>query len=314
MKIAKIVNSEKFRNTLMGLGSNKEISETLNENSSNVSNWISGKRKPTSSNIFKILDAYKEKITPEQLGVKIYYTEINESFSTRLKELLNEYDLNNGDFAKGVGYSEGSVSKWTTGNVIPSLKALKDIADYFDVSVLYILGQTNIRNADNEDISQILQCSEYLLDLIKNDNPNSLRTFMGMIVDEEVYEEKYFDLKDVIFGNPSLLSALKFECDRVISYYSGRYYYNEFECTINQTEIMCQSTEAPIRFEIEEVSHNNIGKAISVLFDKYINMKLTEIYKKDERFKKMYSDTKCDEEITNKIKKDIGIFDMKKYS
>lgn len=291
MKIVKIVNSEKIPNAIIGLGSNIDIAKTLKVDPSTVSNWISGNRIPTPDNIMRILEAYKDKITPEQLGVEIYDTENNVSFTSRLQELLYEYKLNQKNFSEGSGYSEGSISKWIKGTM-PPLKTVIDIANYFDVSVLYMLGQTNIRNANNEDISQILQCSEYLLEFIKDDTPNSIRTFMGMRMTAEELEEKYFDLKEVLFGDVLLLPTLKAECDRIISYYTGNTYYNKFEETINQTDIISQSAEQPVRFEIEQLAHSNISTAISIAFDKYINKKLTEIYKKDERYKKIYSDKK----------------------
>ena len=311
MKIVKIVNPEKIPSTLINLDSNKDIAKKLKVNPSCVSNWISGKRIPTPDNILRILEVYKDKITPEQLGVKIYNTENNISFTSRLQELLHEYNLSHKNFSDDIGCSEGSISKWIKGT-IPPLKTVFDIADYFDVSALYVLGQTNIRNANNEDISQILQCSEHLLEFIRDDTPNSERTFMGMKMTAEELEEKYFDLKEVVLGDVLLLPTLKAECDRIISYYTGNTYYNKFEETINQTDIISQSTEQPVRFEIEQLAHSNISTAISIAFDKYINIKLTEIYKKDERYKNKYSNKKNDEVITDEIKKNIEKYNMNK--
>lgn len=314
MKIVKVVNFEKLQYAIMGLGSNIDIAKKLKVVPSTVSNWISGNRIPTSNNILKLLEAYKDNITAEQLGVEIYDTENNVSFTSRLKELLHEKNLNQKDFSEGIGYSEGSISKWIKGTM-PPLKTVIDIADYFDVSVLYMLCQTNIRNANNEDISEILQCTEYFLDFIKDDTRNSRRIFMGMQMTAEELGEDYFDLKDTVYSDVLLLSTLKAECDRIISYYTGKTYYNRFEETINQTDIISQSSEQPVRFEIEQLSHSNISTAISRAFDKYINIKLAEIYKRDERFKNMYSNTKNDKEvkeITDKIKANIEKYSMKK--
>ena len=43
------------------------------------------------------------------------------------------------------------------------------------------------------------------------------------------------------------------------------------ERTINQNDIISQSAEQPVRFEIEQLAHSNISTAISIAFDKYIN-------------------------------------------
>ena len=48
-------------------------------------------------------------------------------------------DLTQQDFAKILNYSDKTISKWELGYAIPSVETLKQIADYYDVTVDYFL-------------------------------------------------------------------------------------------------------------------------------------------------------------------------------
>ena len=55
-----------------------------------------------------------------------------------------------------LGFSKGGISKWRHGECVPSANSLKRIANYFGVSVDYLLGKTDIPNAqdDFEDLER----------------------------------------------------------------------------------------------------------------------------------------------------------------
>ena len=72
-------------------------------------------------------------------------------FGEKLKELREErgltmdllvYDLNN---QFNVEISKSNISRWENGTVDPSLKFAKNIADYFGVSLDYMIGNTDVR-------------------------------------------------------------------------------------------------------------------------------------------------------------------------
>lgn len=64
-------------------------------------------------------------------------------FGKRLQELRKEYGLNQKDFAKAIGYSQSQISQWETSVNEPTASALTKIADYFSVSVDYLLGRND---------------------------------------------------------------------------------------------------------------------------------------------------------------------------
>ncbi|MBR6736802.1 MAG: helix-turn-helix transcriptional regulator [Clostridia bacterium] len=61
-------------------------------------------------------------------------------FKTRLKELRIEKDVSQSDVAKIVNMTKMAISHWEKGNSEPSIEQLKILAQYFDVSVDYLIG------------------------------------------------------------------------------------------------------------------------------------------------------------------------------
>ena len=65
---------------------------------------------------------------------------------TRIKDLREDTDLNQTQFAKILGMSQTGYSKYETGeNDIPT-GILIEIADYYGTSIDYLLGRTDEKN------------------------------------------------------------------------------------------------------------------------------------------------------------------------
>lgn len=76
-------------------------------------------------------------------------------FKVRLKELREEKGMNQREFAADFGVSPATVGMWESGAREPrTLEQLQRIADYFHVTVDYLLGNVNEPNfyLDNESI------------------------------------------------------------------------------------------------------------------------------------------------------------------
>ena len=63
----------------------------------------------------------------------------------RITELRNEKGISKADLAKILYVGRSSVSGYEKGTIQPSVTVLIQLATYFDVSVDYLLGRTNIR-------------------------------------------------------------------------------------------------------------------------------------------------------------------------
>lgn len=72
----------------------------------------------------------------------------NDPFPRRLRQLLEEHDLSHQVFGDYLGVARQSVGNYCDGSVSPSTDTLMKVADYFSVSVDYLLGRTEIRTPE----------------------------------------------------------------------------------------------------------------------------------------------------------------------
>lgn len=79
------------------------------------------------------------------------------SIGKRFKELRREKKMTQGellaDFNKKYfrNYRATAISYYENNKRVPEISALKDFADYFGVSVSYLLGESNVRNPEKLD-------------------------------------------------------------------------------------------------------------------------------------------------------------------
>ena len=71
---------------------------------------------------------------------------ISLSFQKRFKEILDESDHKRSELVELIPISQSTLSNALTYGIIPSTKTLIKIADFFDISLSFLLGKT-----DNED-------------------------------------------------------------------------------------------------------------------------------------------------------------------
>ena len=64
----------------------------------------------------------------------------------RLKELRKAKGLTQSELAKVIGYSSLSYARYEKGEREPDIRTLCELADYFNVSVDYLLGRTENPN------------------------------------------------------------------------------------------------------------------------------------------------------------------------
>lgn len=64
-------------------------------------------------------------------------------FGERLKELRTERNLSQKDLAKILGTTNSSICDWETDRAQPDMEMLVKLADYFKVTVDYLLGRTD---------------------------------------------------------------------------------------------------------------------------------------------------------------------------
>lgn len=79
-------------------------------------------------------------------------------FAERLKSLRKEQNLTQQKIAEKLNISRGSYAQWEAQRTQPSSKSLETLADFFDVSTDYLLGNTDIKNQNqfDEDLEKSL--------------------------------------------------------------------------------------------------------------------------------------------------------------
>lgn len=105
----------------------------------------------------------------------------------RILSLLKERDIRASQLARETGLSSGLISQWKKGLQTPSAKSLQKIADYFDVSVDFLLtGEEPKKSSEPQQWSKL----EGELDI----NPNDIQFAFSGPVEEEITEKEKQDV------------------------------------------------------------------------------------------------------------------------
>lgn len=118
-------------------------------------------------------------------------------------QLLQKFGVTAYKVSKATGISQSSLSDWKLGKVTPKTENMKKIADYFGVSVEYLMtgkekegGETYYLNEETTKIAQdIFENKELrlLFDTARNAEPEDLRTVHDMLLALKRKEQHYDD-------------------------------------------------------------------------------------------------------------------------
>ncbi len=128
--------------------SNSEIAERIGIDKSVVSNLLNYDIIPSVKSLVKIADYFDVSI--EYLINRTDKNEFikgvgNETFSERISGLKNERKLRIADITNKCSFSRNSIHVWSKRDNIPSLVYLIELANFFDVSIDYLLGRSDDR-------------------------------------------------------------------------------------------------------------------------------------------------------------------------
>ena len=74
----------------------------------------------------------------------------------RIRDLREDMDLRQCDLAKKTGIDQRTISNYETGKTAPDAYALIKLADFFDVSIDYLIGRTQHDYSSNEKRTRII--------------------------------------------------------------------------------------------------------------------------------------------------------------
>lgn len=97
-----------------------------------------------------------------------------DTFKTRLRKLRENKDLTQEELAKAIGVTRSSLASWETGRREPDFETVSKLADFFNVSVDYLLGRDD--NSSQDDRQYVIDddALEYLDELHKRPEMKTL--------------------------------------------------------------------------------------------------------------------------------------------
>lgn len=124
----------------------------------------------------------------------------------RIKELREDADLTQLEFSKILNISNSTLSQYEAGNRMPGDEIKKAIAKYFNVSLDYLMGASNVRNPYKDKEEQLpdgFETPEEAIEFLLKQNV--IMGFGGFDVDKLSDEEKV-EFANELLGQLKLLS------------------------------------------------------------------------------------------------------------
>ena len=98
------------------------------------------------------------------------YEQYDSPFASRLRDLLNQPEMNQSKLADSIGVTRQAVSAYSLGISLPDIEKFGLIADFFGVSTEFLLGRTDVSEPDatKQVVAAYLGLSEAAIDEIKH--------------------------------------------------------------------------------------------------------------------------------------------------
>lgn len=129
-------------------------------------------------------------------------------FDERLTELRKETPFNQKDFANELGLEPSKYNKWENGKTVPDFETVITLAKYFNVTVDYLVGNSDVRKWENAGVNSELGLTDKSIEVIKGlkitntkltpDDPDFLKSDSRLLIDvfndfiEDEYNFKHF--------------------------------------------------------------------------------------------------------------------------
>jgi transcriptional regulator with XRE-family HTH domain len=115
-------------------------------------------------------------------------------FSVRLKAMRKDRKERQEDIAKLLKVQRTTVGEYERGNIVPPIDKIKILADHFEVSVDYLMGNTNFRTHEERQEQNALDVCKSLKAILDDlENQQALLIFNGEALDQ--------DSRDILISN-----------------------------------------------------------------------------------------------------------------
>lgn len=103
----------------------------------------------------------------------------------KLFELMKTNNITAKKLSVSIGASEGNISDWKSGKAIPSAEKLVLIADFFDVSIDYLLERTDISHNNIPKIDPQLEEAIKLFSSLPSEKRKQVLKIIKTFADDE---------------------------------------------------------------------------------------------------------------------------------
>lgn len=128
----------------------QQMAEAFNIKQPTYAQWETGRTKPKGETLEKFADFFNVS-TDYLLGKTQPKTKLA-VFPERLRQLRIETDLTQQELAKNLNVSQQIIGLWERGERKPKIESITNIAEYFNVSPKYLIGETNNREIETIEL------------------------------------------------------------------------------------------------------------------------------------------------------------------
>ncbi len=124
--------------------------------------------------------------------VKLCLGGLTMNIKYRIRDLRCEADISQQKLADALGVTRGAVAQWENGFTLPATDMLEKICDYFNCSLDYLMGRTNIKHSADEIFSNdfLIAFDKLSEELSEDDKKVILRMAQGFANSNEASKKK----------------------------------------------------------------------------------------------------------------------------
>lgn len=126
---------------------------------------------------------------------------LENKMENRIKTLRNEHGMTQDELAKAIGLNRSTIAGYEKSYIQPSHEMMVKLSAYFNVSVDYLIGASNVRTTTNTAKTDVYDKLQQICDSIASSNEIH---FKSKVLSEN---ERYIVYK-VIQGNIAILNEI----------------------------------------------------------------------------------------------------------
>lgn len=150
-----------------------------------------------------------------------------DKFGKTLKKLRENNNISAAKFSEDLSIHRGTLSNWETGRRTPDSQTLLKIAEYFNVTVDYLLCNDNTDDTDLFNLKGDVKFTKQFTDskMLKIPVIGVIKAGVPMLADENIIDYEYIHQEEVLVGEEyfylqikgdSMINARIYDGDRVL--------------------------------------------------------------------------------------------------